>query len=187
MSIFDVGNDRGERYWAEFERRQKVKELEQIRAIADEDDAVVYLAGILSKEMKKALRSEVRRDHDFFAHMGAGSGKHISDELEKAGFKYEYLIIDGVWYPWLLKAIELPEKHVVSLKIRRKIWKYRFIGLLRSLRRPVIGWGILASVYAISFYTTLMKARLKPIYVIPVIFLVISPVFAGAYLLVRQL
>jgi hypothetical protein len=137
--------------------------------------------------MKEVLRVEARRDDDFFAHMGAWWGRYISKELGKAGFKYEYLIVDGVWYPWLLKAIELPEKHVVSLKIRKKIWQYRFTSLLRSLRRPVVGWGILVAVYAISFCTMLLKARSESIYVIPVIFLVISPVFAGAYLLVKQL
>ena len=125
-----------------------MKELEQVRAMADEDDAVAYLAGILSKEMKEVLRVEVRRDSDFFAHMSAWWGRYISKELGKAGFKYEYLIVDGVWYPWLLKALELPEKHVVSLKIRKKVWKYRFKSLLRSLRRPAIGWSILASVCA---------------------------------------
>jgi hypothetical protein len=163
-------------------------ELERNRAMADEEDAVAYLAGILSKKTKKMIASELERDAGFFARQHMWFGRTIRNELRRTGFAYNDLLMDGIWYPWLRMAIHLPQNHVaVSSKIRRKIWNYRIKSYLRSLRRPVIAGSILASVYAISLGIVLMKAHSEPIYIIPVIGLSIFPIFAAAYLIANYL
>jgi len=163
-------------------------ELERNRAMADQENAVAYLAGILSKKTKKMIASELERGAGFFAEQHMWFGRSIRNELRRAGFAYDDLLMDGIWYPWLRMAIHLPKNHVVvSSEIRRKIWNYRIKNYLRSLRRPIIAGSILASVYAISLGIVLMKAHSEPIYIVPVICLSILPVFAGAYLIANYL
>ena len=190
MSVSRSENDRVERFWAECRRREERIEFERTRAMADEEDAVAYLAGILSKKTKKIILSELERDghFHFFARQHMWLGRNIKNELRRAGFVYNDLVMDGIWCSWLLEAVSLPENHVaVSSRIRRKILNYRIKSYLRSLGHPVIGGSVLASVYAIALGIMFMKARSEPIYVMPVVGLSILPVFATAYFTVNYL
>jgi hypothetical protein len=190
LSGFRSDEDPVERFFARCRRREELRELERTRAMADEEDAVAYLAGIISKKTKKTIRSELERDGyvDFFARQHMWFGMNIRNELRKAGFVYDSLVMDGIWFSWLLKAIRLPENHVaVSSKIGRKIWNFRIKSYLRSLCHPVTGGSVLASAYVILIGMVFMKTLSEPIYIIPVLIMSLFPVYAAGYWIVKYL
>jgi hypothetical protein len=152
--------------------------LEQVepdreRAIADEKDAVAYLAGILSERQKKKIMFEIENDIDFFAKQHMWLGMWIRNELRRAGFFYDAITMDGIWFPWLLKAVFLPENETVTRStVKKKIWNYR----IRSvLHHPLTKWVFSGFAYSLSLAMSLVLAHTHPAFFLSSLVLIVLP------------
>ena len=151
----------------------ELRESERRRATAEEEDGVAYLAGIISKKAKRRIRLDMENDSDFLPDQHMWLGRRVRNELRGAGFVYDSVLMDGLWFSWLWIAVTRPRQKIrTSLAIRRKIWKYH----VRSfLHYPVGKWGLVVSAYVISLGVSLAKARTEPLFVVLDICLILAP------------
>lgn len=102
------------------------------RVNADQEEAVVFLAKIISRKEKKRIRMSIAKDPEFAVKQHMFFGMNVRNALRAGGFFYDPITMDVIWFDWLKRAVCLPEdKIILTDSIKERIKKYR-----ASIRRP---------------------------------------------------
>lgn len=105
------------------------------RASADKEEAIVFLASIISMRNKKRIQAEIKNDKDFEVKHHSFLGMKVRNALRAGDFSYLPETLDFVWFSRLKKAVNLPEdKIILTNTIKERIRKYR----ARKRRRALI-------------------------------------------------
>lgn len=162
-------------------RKRELRESERRRATADEEDGVAYLAGIISKKAKRRIRFDMENDPHFLPDQHQWLGRWVRNELRRAGFVYDSVLMDGLWFSWLRMAVTRPKQKIqTSLTVRRKIWKYHVRSFLHN---PFGKWGLVVSAYVISLGVSLAKGRTESLFAVLGICLILAPLVILLYVL----
>lgn len=106
------------------------KDMDQVRA--DEEQAIIFLAKVISKKAKVQIKKEIEANPRLEGMTLIPLGLKTRNALRGGGFFYLPETMDLIWVSWLRKAVYLPENKVILTdSIKERIKKYR-----ASVRRP---------------------------------------------------
>ncbi len=95
------------------------------RADADCKEAIVFLAAIISKEDRQRIRLMIGSAPEFRAREHLSLGMKTRNVLRWGGFFYNPHLMDYIWFPWLKKAVDLPENEIaLTDSIKERIKSY---------------------------------------------------------------
>lgn len=109
------------------QERVKFFELEMKQVVRDEQDAIIYLAKIIPKRVKKQLRKRLQETSANFTQVDHFfPGMEIRNALRTGGFCYDQQIMEIIWKGWLQKAVNLSDEDIVlNDELQKRVKKYR--------------------------------------------------------------
>lgn len=92
----------------------------------DLEEAIMFLASIISREDKAKIHAEIANDPDWEFMHNFSTGMTIRNTLRRGGFFFDPVVNDDAWFKVLREAVCLPEEKIVlTQSIEQRIQKYR--------------------------------------------------------------
>jgi hypothetical protein len=131
-----------------------------------------YLASLLSGKEKK-IRQAIESGADLMIDQHFGLGLWVRNQLRKAGFKYDDLVLDGVWFSRLMGAVYLSKGEITLPRhLRMKLWKMRFHSFITH---TLTKWIAAGTLYAALLTVAFLSVPSYPVAMVPLLLLAIGP------------